>query len=339
MNNVEITNKKTKKGFIVLIVIIVLSIIIPTISILSAKTSNTGFTTLWAKMTTGKYIAVLKIEGTISVKSDGYDQKWLLDTIDKLIDDNSNQGIILDINSPGGTVYEADQAYLALMDYKHKTGRPIIAYFEQLAASGGYYIGCSADYIWANRNTLTGSIGVIAGQSYDLSKLFEKYGITYNLFTAGKNKGMLGIASPVTEEQRNIMEVIANECYLQFCTIVSNSRHITLKKVKAIADGRIYTAHQAQVNGLIDYIGSLDDVDNWTKKLIGDTEKNIKYVWYEPKEDSNILKSFLHSASTALSLINTQTNLESEVQTLVTTIKKMTGVPDNLSYPAYYWNH
>ena len=86
-------------------------------------------------------------------------------------------GIAVFIDSPGGTVYEADEAYLALQDYK-TTGKPVYVYQGKLAASGGYYISCAAKKIYANRNSLTGSIGVISGSSYDLTGLFEKLGIT-----------------------------------------------------------------------------------------------------------------------------------------------------------------
>jgi len=150
---------------------------------------------------------------------------------------------------------------------------------------------------------------------------------------------MLGIASPVTDEQRKIMETIANECYLQFCTIVSNSRHMTLENVKALADGRIYTASQAQKNNLIDYIGSLDDLDIWANQLFGTTDESIKYIWYEPKENSSIIKSFLGKAESSLFFNSTQTQIKSGIETILNTISKTTGIPNNLTYPAYYWKN
>lgn len=96
-----------------------------------------------------------------------------MSTIKNLQEDTNNRGIVLVINSPGGGVYQADEVFLALEKYKKKTERPVYAYFTSLAASGGYYVGCAADYIMANRNSLTGSIGVIAGQFTDLTGLME----------------------------------------------------------------------------------------------------------------------------------------------------------------------
>lgn len=205
-----------------------------------------------------EYIAVLKIEGTIEKMNQTYDQDWLLSSITDLQDDNLNKGLMLFINSPGGTVYEADEMYLALLDYKKNTGRPVWAYFGSMAASGGYYIGCAADHISANRNTLTGSIGVLYGPAVDLTELFDKHGIKMTTFKAGKNKNMLNYNSPVTEEHAAIMQSIVDEAYDQFTGIVAESRKIPLYEVRQIADGRVYTANQALYNHLIDDICSYD---------------------------------------------------------------------------------
>lgn len=228
-----------------------------------------------------KYIARLYISGTIQEANNSYNQEWLLETIDTLLSDDSNMGIILDIDSPGGTVYEADEAYLKLLEYKEQ--KPVFAYFESLAASGGYYIGCAADYIMANRNSLTGSIGVISGSFTDLTGLFEKVGVKSETIHSGKNKLMGNYNEPVTEEQRAIMQSIADECYEQFTGIVAESRGLSLSKVKELADGRIYTARQAKQNGLIDDVGSLQDlVDYMCKAVFEDKTYTVEDYEYEP---------------------------------------------------------
>ena len=198
--------------------------------------------------------------------------------------DPNNRGILLNINSPGGTVYESDEAYLALMD-------------SSLAASGGYYIACAADYIYANRNTLTGSIGVIAGESVDATGLFEKIGIKMTTITAGRNKNMGNYNSVLTEEQRAIMQSIADEAYEQFTEIVSDSRGLSISQVKELADGRIYTAKQAKNNGLIDFVlpfeGAKDDIrdyflGNWEDdgEIAENNENSEKSDNSEEKSDS-----------------------------------------------------
>jgi protease-4 len=213
------------------------------------------------------YVAIINITGIISEENKTYNQKWLLHKIRNAKNDKNNRGILLKIDSPGGTVYESDEAYLALEDYKAATGRPIFAYFTSLAASGGYYIACASDYIYANRNCLTGSIGVIAGQSLDATVLLEKVGLKMTTITAGRNKNMGNYNSVLTEEQRSIMQSIADEAYEQFTGIVAESRKLELAKVKELADGRVYTANQAKNNGLIDSIRPFDEAKNDIKQF------------------------------------------------------------------------
>ena len=115
------------------------------------------------------FLARLDISGTIQPSSgdpfsipDGYyDHTLYMELVDTLIDDPDNKGILLYVDSPGGTVYESDELYLKLMEYKEATSRPIYAYFASEACSGGYYISMASDEIYANRNAWTGSIGVI----------------------------------------------------------------------------------------------------------------------------------------------------------------------------------
>ena len=100
---------------------------------------------------------------------------------------------------------------------------------------GGYYIGCAADYIMANRNTLTGSIGVISGQFIDMTQLMDKIGIKSTTIHSGRNKIMGSPSQPMTEEQRKIMQSISDECYDQFTSIVAESRELSKEKVIELA--------------------------------------------------------------------------------------------------------
>ena len=153
------------------------------------------------------YIAVLDIVGTIS-ENDGYtyDQQYLLDSVEQIMEDHHNQGLILHIDSPGGAVYQIDELYLKLMDYKEMTGRPVYAAIESYAASGGYYEACAADKIYANRNAITGSIGVIMGEFVDLSGLLDRLGVNVSYITSGANKSMGNSYQPLTEEQKAIYQ-------------------------------------------------------------------------------------------------------------------------------------
>lgn len=206
------------------------------------------------------YIAVLDIVGTIS-ENDGYtyDQQYLLDSVEQIMEDHHNQGLILHIDSPGGAVYQIDELYLKLMDYKETTGRPVYAAIESYAASGGYYEACAADKIYANRNAITGSIGVIMGEFVDLSGLLDRLGVNVSYITSGANKSMGNSYQPLTEEQKAIYQSICNEYYDRFVKIVAEGRNLDERTVRKLADGRIYSASQALQHGLIDGLESFDD--------------------------------------------------------------------------------
>lgn len=208
-----------------------------------------------------EYIAALYVEGVIEAANSSYNQKWLLTTINNLKNDANNLAIAMYVNSPGGAVYQADEVYFALRAYK-QAGKKLYVYMGPLAASGGYYISCPADKIFANRNTLTGSIGVIAGQFIDATELLDDIGITIEAIHSGRNKVMGNFYSEITEEQEEIMQAISDECYEQFVSIVAQNRGINAKKVKELADGRIYTAAQAIEHNLIDQIDSWDNMIN-----------------------------------------------------------------------------
>lgn len=212
------------------------------------------------------YIGVLYVEGTIAASNvdswgvaSGYQHQFTLDSIDEMISDSDNKGLVLYVDSPGGGVYESDELYLKINEYKEKTKRPVYAYFGSMAASGGYYISAPADKILANRNCWTGSIGVTIGTVYDISALLKNYGIKTVTITSGRNKAMGSIVDPLTDEQKEIFQSLVDEAYDQFTGIVSKERGIDLETVKIIADGRIYSAKQAYSLRLIDGICTYDE--------------------------------------------------------------------------------
>ena len=243
---------------------------------------------------TEEFVGVLNIVGTIQASSsdnisltgsdDGqYNHNLYMQYIDELEKSKDNKAILLYVNSPGGTVYESDELYLKLMEYKKKTKRPVYAYFASQACSGAYYISMAADKIYANRNTWTGSIGVIVSLT-NYKKLYDKLGIKEIDITSGKNKSMGSGGLDLTDEQYDILQSLVDEAYDQFSEIVSEGRGIDIATVKKIADGRIYSAKQAKQKKLVDEIGTEDEL----KTLIEKENKLSKDVVYDTAKSSKL---------------------------------------------------
>lgn len=240
------------------------------------------------------YIAVVDVVGTIQEQVEtgifdtpaGYQHVTTLEYIDELIDDSNNKGILLYVDSPGGTVYESEELYMKLEEYKEKTGRPVWDYMAHYAASGGYMVSMPSDRIYANPNTVTGSIGVIMS-GYDLTGLYEKLGMRYISITSGKNKD----SSQMTEEQIAIYQSQVDECYESFVKKVSDGRNMPVEEVKKLADGRTYTAKQAKENGLIDEIGTYDDMKAEMSQELGTSE------FYQPKSKVSMLNELFSGVS------------------------------------------
>lgn len=221
-----------------------------------------------------------------------YDHDLNIKFVDAMMHAENNKGILLYVNSPGGTVYESDELYLKLMQYKSVTGRPIWAYFASEACSGGYYISMAADKIYANRNCLTGSIGVIMSM-LNAEGLYEKIGIEEINIASGDNKAMGSMGSEPTQEQLDILQSIVDESYEQFIDIICEGRGIDKIRVKQLADGRVYTAKQALDNNLIDKIGLYEDF----KKDLEEEWNLDEYVtYYNPHEEYDDMFTSLFAA-------------------------------------------
>lgn len=243
-------------------------------------------------------VEVIDIAGTIEEAGDTYNQSFVEQRISVAKNDPNNVAIMLLVDSPGGTVYECDETYLALLDYKEETGRPIYTYCESMCASAAYYISMASDEVIANRNSLVGSIGVITGQFVDATELLEKLGIDITTVHSGANKLMGQPYEKPTEEQIAIYQALSDETYDRFVGIVAESRGMTEDAVRALADGRVYSAQQGVENGLIDGIMTQDEFDDHLRDLLGD-DISFYHKTYELKT-SSLIWEFLNNAVSAL---------------------------------------
>jgi protease-4 len=194
-------------------------------------------------------------------------------------EDKNIKGIVLHVDSPGGTVSASDQIYHRIQRFKSdRPGVPVVVAQAGLAASGGYYVSCAADYIYAQPTTLTGNIGVIMPR-FNVSKLFEKWGIEETTITSKgatyKNAGSM--FKPADPQAEAYIQDLADQVFVQFKEVVLNGRKpkLTMQEVEVLANGKIYTAQDAKNAKLIDEIGYTEDACQYVATKLGLTKQTI----------------------------------------------------------------
>lgn len=232
----------------------------------------------------GDKIALINVDGVLMnmneprlIGQGEHPVSLLLEQLDRARNDRQVKAAILRINSPGGSVTAAELMYNEIIRFR-RSGRPVVAVLTDVGASGGYYIACACDEIWAHRTTVTGSIGVIM-QLLDVSGTMQKIGLAAPAITSGPNKNAGSPFKPMTPQQREIFQSIVDGMYEQFIDVVDEGRpDLSKDRIRELADGRVYGAEQALENGLIDRIGTMQDVIEATKKRTG--AKAIRLVTY-----------------------------------------------------------
>jgi protease-4 len=209
--------------------------------------------------------------------------------LQKAARDDRIKGLILRINSPGGTVTAADLIYHELAQFKKEHGLKIVACVTGLAASGGYYVAQAADQIVAQPTALIGSIGVLA-LKFNIKGLLDKLGVDTELVKTGKLKDLWSPFRPGTPEEERLMQGIINDFYQRFVTIVAENRRISRQEVLKYADGRIFTAGQAQAGNLIDRIGYLEDAITLAQEIRGLEETRV-VMYHRPDSYRNNIYS------------------------------------------------
>ncbi|MFA4985543.1 MAG: signal peptide peptidase SppA [Candidatus Brocadiia bacterium] len=184
-------------------------------------------------------------------------------------------GILLSVDSPGGSVAVCDRAYYQLKQaVKDNPNLKIYAHFKGLAASGGYYISCAAGRIFCEPTCITGSIGVIM-ESYDMHSFLRWLGVSVEVYKSGEKKDMLSPFRAPTEDEKKQVQSIIDEEYGRFVAIVEAARGLSHEKVLALADGGIYSSKQAFDLGLVDQIAYEDEVYKYVRN---DLKKNVSFV-------------------------------------------------------------
>jgi len=202
-------------------------------------------------------------------------------------------GVIIRINSPGGSVAASDTLYHEIISFRQKKKIPVYAHIMELCASGGYYVASAADRIIASPTAITGSIGVIA-MKFNLEGLFSKIGVSGETYKSGPKKDFWTPFRPSTAEEKKMLQDIIDKLYARFLDVVYLGRQKVLneEEVKALADGRILTAGDALDARLIDQMAYLDEtIDTMKKDLHIENVKVVTYV--RPKTfKSNIYSGY-----------------------------------------------
>ncbi len=252
----------------------------------------------------GERILVVNVRGTIMNGEDSflsvsqYNHQQILESLEKVKDDETIKGMILRIDSPGGGVYESAELSDKIQQVKEARDIPIYVSMESMAASGGYYIAAAADQIYATKETITGSIGVImAGMNY--SELMTKLGIEDTTVKSGELKDLGSASRPRTEKDVAVLQGLVNSMYERFVDVVVQGRGMDRETVYKLADGRIYDGTQAQKNGLVDKIGYYEEALEDFEAAYG--LENAEIFTYENSQ-TDILSQLFMKTSQALNL-------------------------------------
>ena len=228
------------------------------------------------KPRTSKQIARIEITGAIASDT----RKRVLKAL-KTVEEKKYPGLLLRIDSPGGTVGDSQEIYHALKRLREKV--KIVASFGNISASGGVYIAMGVEHIVANPGTITGSIGVII-RGNNLERLLDKVGVSFKVIKSGPYKDILAFDRESTAEEMNILQELIDTSYGQFVETVAQARKLEVDTVKSFADGRIFTGQQALELGVVDRLGTEEEARCWLAELVGlDPEKVLCQTIEEKK--------------------------------------------------------
>ncbi|MCK4841749.1 MAG: signal peptide peptidase SppA [Methylococcales bacterium] len=263
-----------------------------------------GFMALYPKFEKGmgkggeKFTAVVDVLGVIA-EDEPANAESIIEGLRNALKNEQTKGVILNINSPGGSPVQSAYIYTEIRRLKEKYPEiPIYAVVSDICASGGYYIAAAADKIYVNQSSMIGSIGV-ALNGFGFVNTMEKLGVDRRLLISGKHKGLLDPFSPVNSKETKHMQALLNEVHQDFINAVRVGRGDRLVETKEIFSGLVWTGAQGVKLGLADGFGSIGTV---ARDVIG-TEKKRNFTPQERLLDklaSKLGASFGHALGTAV---------------------------------------
>ena len=232
------------------------------------------------KGTSGNVIAVYyAVGGIVDEAASGFNQdpeivgKTVAKDLQELADDDDVKAVVLRVNSGGGSAYASEQIWHQVMNIKTK--KPIVVSMGDMAASGGYYISCAANYIYAEPTTITGSIGIFGMFPNAGTLLNDKLGIHFNTVKTNEMSDFGDISRPFTERERAIAQQYVNRGYDLFTKRCADGRKMKQDDIKKIGEGRVWTGLHAKQLGLVDELGGLDKAIEKAKSLAKLNEASV----------------------------------------------------------------
>lgn len=236
--------------------------------------------------TFGAHTALIDIDGTIEVGGAGAAEA-VIPALERAYADSGSVGVILHINSPGGSPVQAGMINDEIMRLrKAYPQKPLYVVVDEICASGGYYIAAAADKIYVNKASIVGSIGVLM-DGFGFTGLMDKLGVERRLMTAGENKGFMDPFSPQTSKQKTYAQEMLNEIHQQFINVVRKGRGKRLKETPDTFSGLFWSGSKAVEMGLADGFGTIDSVARDVLKA----EDIVDYTQHEGLPE-RVLKKF-----------------------------------------------
>lgn len=286
------------------------------------------------KKTEDKNIAIVFAEGDIVEGNGDHGQiggNSLAEQIREVRADSTIKAMVLRVNSPGGSALASDVIWREII--LTKASKPVVVSMGDMAASGGYYISCGADFIFAQPNTITGSIGVFGIVPFTGDMFKNKLGITFDHVTTNDH-AVLSTNRKLTESELKIFQEGVDDIYADFISKVAEGRNMTPAQVDSIGQGRVWAGTDAKRLGLIDEFGGIYDALNYAAKLAGIEEKNIKIKIY-PERDEDDLFEFLDNLEDMEASVKNRGQLEMqllEIYQYIQTIETKPGIQARLPY-------
>ena len=238
-------------------------------------------------------VAVLYLEGEINEESgEGIVDKKVIKTLKKIRKDDDVKALVLRVNSPGGSADASEQIWHAIQNIKADS-IPVVVSMGDYAASGGYYISCGADYIFAEPTTITGSIGIF-GTIPNVKKLRDKIGLDIDGVSTNKHADLEAnmIYQGMNSEERAMMQSMVERGYDLFTGRCAAGRHVSQDYIKSIGEGRVWLGYKGKEIGIVDELGNIDDAIAKAVELAG--LESYKLDYYPAVKDpwEELLKSF-----------------------------------------------